>query len=115
MSVELIKNLCTDFYRWWHNQPGSNTDQGFYEWFQHADVQAVIAQTFTANQRLERLTARLDHLQALIAESLLSDSNPAKHIRHDDYYVGLVAGHHVALEVVTQMREIIDPLPDAED
>jgi hypothetical protein len=23
------KKIATDFYRWWHNQSGTNTDQGF--------------------------------------------------------------------------------------
>lgn len=26
------KRDCVDFFRWWHNQPGSNTEQGYEEW-----------------------------------------------------------------------------------
>jgi hypothetical protein len=32
IESEDLKIICTDFYRWWHNQPGTNTDQGFDEW-----------------------------------------------------------------------------------
>jgi len=28
------KPIATEFFRWWYNQPGSNTDQGFDEWWQ---------------------------------------------------------------------------------
>ena len=27
-----LKEIATDFFRWWHNQPGANTDQGFDKW-----------------------------------------------------------------------------------
>jgi len=26
--------LATSFYVWWHNQPGTNTEQGFSEWWE---------------------------------------------------------------------------------
>ena len=33
-SIESIdlKKICTDFYFWWTNQPGTNTYQGFDQW-----------------------------------------------------------------------------------
>jgi hypothetical protein len=37
-----LKQLCTSFYYWWHNQPGSNTEQGFEEWIARPDVQAML-------------------------------------------------------------------------
>ena len=27
-----LKSLATDFFHWWHNQPGTNTQDGFDEW-----------------------------------------------------------------------------------
>jgi len=27
------KQIATEFYYWWHNQPGTNTEQGFDEWW----------------------------------------------------------------------------------
>ena len=30
----VLKALCTSFYYWWHNQPGTNTLQGFDEWME---------------------------------------------------------------------------------
>lgn len=27
------KNIAVEFYYWWHNQPGSNTKQGFDDWW----------------------------------------------------------------------------------
>lgn len=32
MSEEELKAYCVAFYRWWHNQPGSNTEQGYDTW-----------------------------------------------------------------------------------
>lgn len=28
-----IKRIATDFFRWWYNQPGTNTDDGFDDWW----------------------------------------------------------------------------------
>jgi len=28
------KQIACEFFRWWYNQPGSNTDQGFDEWWE---------------------------------------------------------------------------------
>lgn len=33
MSREAAQKMATDFYYWWHNQPGTNTQQGFEEWW----------------------------------------------------------------------------------
>ena len=38
-----LKQLCTSFYYWWHNQPGSNTEQGFEQWCMRPDVQTMLA------------------------------------------------------------------------
>jgi hypothetical protein len=32
MSVLPAKRIATEFFRWWWNKPGSNTDDGFDEW-----------------------------------------------------------------------------------
>lgn len=29
-----IKKIATDFFYWWYNQPGTNTQQGFDEWWE---------------------------------------------------------------------------------
>lgn len=29
------KRDCVDFFRWWFNQPGSNTEQGYEQWREH--------------------------------------------------------------------------------
>jgi hypothetical protein len=31
-EAALLKAYCVAFYRWWHNQPGSNTEQGYDAW-----------------------------------------------------------------------------------
>jgi len=28
------KQIACEFFRWWHNQPGSNTEQGFDDWWE---------------------------------------------------------------------------------
>jgi hypothetical protein len=33
-SKERAKLQCTEFFYWWHNKPGSNTLQGFDEWWE---------------------------------------------------------------------------------
>jgi len=30
---ETVKKLCTTFYYWWHNQKGTNTEEGFETWW----------------------------------------------------------------------------------
>ena len=32
-DVLKAKRIATEFYWWWHNQPGKNTQQGFDEWW----------------------------------------------------------------------------------
>lgn len=40
MDKDIAKAMATEFFRWWYNQPGSNTDQGFDEWWdQFAETQ----------------------------------------------------------------------------
>ena len=34
MDKDTAKKMATDFFRWWYNQPGTNTDQGFDEWWE---------------------------------------------------------------------------------
>lgn len=29
-----LKEVATEFYYWWHNQPGTNTQQGFDDWWE---------------------------------------------------------------------------------
>lgn len=33
LEKEAARKMATDFYYWWHNQPGTNTQQGFDEWW----------------------------------------------------------------------------------
>ena len=33
MSDDLIKQIAVDFFRYWYNAPGANTEQGFDEWW----------------------------------------------------------------------------------
>jgi len=40
-SKEHIEEYCVAFYRWWHNQPGTNTDEGFNDWWESADRKAL--------------------------------------------------------------------------
>jgi len=30
---DLIKEIATEFYYYWHNAPGTNTQQGFDDWW----------------------------------------------------------------------------------
>lgn len=32
-GYEGVKELCTKFFYWWHNQPGTNTQAGFDDWW----------------------------------------------------------------------------------
>lgn len=32
-DYEGVKELCTKFFYWWHNQPGTNTQAGFDDWW----------------------------------------------------------------------------------
>lgn len=34
VSKEDLKEICTSFFYWWYNQPGSNTEQGFDQWYE---------------------------------------------------------------------------------
>jgi len=31
---EFSRDVATEFYYWWHNQEGSNTQQGFQDWLE---------------------------------------------------------------------------------
>jgi hypothetical protein len=31
---EPAKAIATEFFYWWHNQPGNNTEQGFDQWWE---------------------------------------------------------------------------------
>ena len=33
MEKEELKIVCCAFFRWWYNQPGNNTEQGFDKWY----------------------------------------------------------------------------------
>lgn len=32
-----FKDRCVEFYYWWHNQPGTNTEDGFDDWIEQKD------------------------------------------------------------------------------
>ena len=34
LDKEQAKTIATNFYYWWHNQPGTNTLDGFDEWWE---------------------------------------------------------------------------------
>lgn len=34
MSDELAKDIATEFYYYWHNQQGTNTADGFDDWWE---------------------------------------------------------------------------------
>jgi hypothetical protein len=40
-SKAMFKGVCTDFFYWWFNQPGTNTLQGFDEWWHKVDGAVV--------------------------------------------------------------------------
>lgn len=31
---DCLKEICINFFRWWYNQPGQNTEQGFDQWLE---------------------------------------------------------------------------------
>lgn len=33
LKKEQARKIATEFYYWWHNQPGTNTQQGFDDWW----------------------------------------------------------------------------------
>ena len=35
--ADLHKQIACEFFRWWHNQPGSNTEQGFGDWWERRE------------------------------------------------------------------------------
>ena len=41
MNRDQLKEICTDFYYWWHNQPGANTQQGFDDWMKTTGVKQL--------------------------------------------------------------------------
>ena len=38
-----LKDIVTSFYYWWHNQPGSNTADGYDEWISSPNIQRMFA------------------------------------------------------------------------
>lgn len=114
MSTELIKNLCTSFYRWWHNQPGSNTEQGFDEWFQHDDVQAFVAREIMDSKKLGQAAVKMNELQDEIDNLGLYASNESRHAQSVGYHHGLEDGLNAASKALAALREIISPPIDPE-
>jgi len=37
LDKETSKDFATKFYYWWHNQPGTNTNQGYDSWLEHLE------------------------------------------------------------------------------
>lgn len=60
--TDVIKAICTDFYRFWHNAPGTNTDQGFDDWW------ALNVQRYSAIANQEA-AATIESLQAQLAQA----------------------------------------------
>lgn len=40
--MEKFKLLCINFFTYWWNQPGANTEEGYDEWVKQATVKALI-------------------------------------------------------------------------
>lgn len=38
LTGEKLHEIVTDFYRYWHNAPGTNTDQGFEDWWKENKI-----------------------------------------------------------------------------
>ena len=58
-AAEHYKKLATDFFYWWHNQPGSNTQQGFDDWWKHHADRSLYAHpvpTVAKKETVERLS-----------------------------------------------------------
>jgi YesN/AraC family two-component response regulator len=36
-----LKKICCDYFRWWWNQPGTNTEQGFEKWWEERNKQNI--------------------------------------------------------------------------
>lgn len=43
VSSDKLKEFTTSFFYWWHNQPGTNTQQGFDEWFRDSEVKKILS------------------------------------------------------------------------
>ena len=56
-----IKELCTTFFRWWWNQPGNNTDQGFDEWAKK-DGKKFIASIIKIEKQRDELLKQIGEL-----------------------------------------------------
>lgn len=76
---ELIKKYCTEFFYWWYNQPSSNTEQGFDDWWElkeekvmglsYEDDYYTIAQYSKLEQERDQLKMRVAELEAFIGDS----------------------------------------------
>lgn len=61
MSKEAAQKMATDFYYWWHNQPGANTQQGFAEWWQQNMEAQPLALRLANDERNEHEERDDDH------------------------------------------------------
>lgn len=34
VGIDAVKEIATEFFYWWYNQPGSNTKEGFDDWWE---------------------------------------------------------------------------------
>jgi hypothetical protein len=81
-EIEAIKKVATEFFYWWYNQKGSNTEQGFDEWAKTVDGQSAL----TASQNeVERLRAENENLKAENKEIYKDYKSAMQHIngKHD--------------------------------
>lgn len=42
-DMKWLKEVCTSFFYWWHNQPGANTQQGFDGWLETENAAILLA------------------------------------------------------------------------
>jgi len=41
---KIAKPIATRFFYWWHNQPGSNTESGFDDWWVSKEARSIVSE-----------------------------------------------------------------------
>jgi hypothetical protein len=59
-EIEAIKKVATEFFYWWYNQKGSNTEQGFDEWAKTVDGQSALTASQNEVELLRADVLRLE-------------------------------------------------------
>jgi hypothetical protein len=82
---EAAKKLATEFFYWWHNQPGSNTQSGFDDFAETGKGRELMA---ALHQQAESEPAALSARLALDAIRYADEEGPRQ---YDREYLDLVA------------------------